>query len=74
GQEEGWKEEGREEEVGFLTQRGKSAQAGFPLCFLTAIEDRRWRINVESTEARRLLESPGFHLRSSIAVRSGRDH
>jgi hypothetical protein len=33
GEEEGWKEEGREEEVGLLTQRGKSARAGFPLCF-----------------------------------------
>jgi hypothetical protein len=34
GEEKGWKEEGREEEVGLLTQRGKSASAGFPLCRL----------------------------------------
>jgi hypothetical protein len=43
GEEEGWKEEGREEEVGFLQQKGKSAQAGFPFCFLTAMEDVRWK-------------------------------
>jgi hypothetical protein len=32
GQEKGWKEEGREEEVGFLQKKGGSAKAGSPFC------------------------------------------
>jgi hypothetical protein len=56
GQEKGWKEEGREEEVGFLQQRGKSARAGFPLCLflgaLTAIEDGRSKMEDQRWKAK----------------------